>query len=720
MSYNVNYSDTNKTPITVQDNTLNTETGVSLVGKNYAGYGPALSANFVHLLENFASSTAPSTPIQGQLWYDTTSTTSVHPELKVWNGTAWTTTSNIVQSAAAPSSQLFGDLWVDTSTQQLKVYFGSWIVIGPQYSTGLKTGPVIEVVTNSEDNTEVSIVSWYVEDYQVAIVSSITFTPKVAISGFATLNQGITLNSIGSATASIVPKFYGTSTSSDALNVSGTAIDALNFLRSDVTSTTTNPFNVQSDGGISIGSDLGFKILPIGNSIVLTSTVLDKSIDFKVNNDGTNQNLVRLNSNGKVGVGVNNINPQAVLDVSIANSANTIGIITDGTITVGNTTDSSGLGSTDTASLWTDGGLSVKLSSNFGGTINALGAISINNLDNDSLPISGSVLTPGASGYDIGDSLNRFRNVYADTLIGNVIGNLTGSFTGNITGTASSLSSYTDYKLQGDIVSDTIHFNGSTATSSVSSYNPLSGVTFTTTLSDEFINNKSALGNSKVNDYILVYRPLDINNPTNPYGNHKMLKSTFVSSIPSVPIGAIFPYAGIALPTGYLLCDGGEVLISNYPDLFQAIRYTYKATPVTSGAFALPDLRGRFPLGPDNMDNGSSINELGGGSANRVTSSTADNVGQSAGSETHVLSVTNLPDHTHNLQGSLGNQYYAVGLSGGTQDTGAIANKGLPPTDVTNGYGLPNSGSIISASTAQPLNTMNPYLTMNYIIFAGY
>ena len=62
-------------------------------------------------------------------------------------------------------------------------------------------------------------------------------------------------------------------------------------------------------------------------------------------------------------------------------------------------------------------------------------------------------------------------------------------------------------------------------------------------------------------------------------------------------------------PTGYLLCDGSEVSISKYSVLFQVIQYAYKASALLLGynTFALPDLRGRFALGADNMDNNNQV-----------------------------------------------------------------------------------------------------------------
>ena len=64
---------TNGTTLTtIADGTVNsTSSDLVLVGKNYAGYGSFLNENFVHLLESFSDSTAPTTPLTGQIWWDT-------------------------------------------------------------------------------------------------------------------------------------------------------------------------------------------------------------------------------------------------------------------------------------------------------------------------------------------------------------------------------------------------------------------------------------------------------------------------------------------------------------------------------------------------------------------------------------------------------------------------------------------------------------------------
>jgi hypothetical protein len=56
---------------TIADGTINTtSTSLGLPGRNFAGYGQTLDTNFVHQIENYASSTVPANPLRGQLWYD--------------------------------------------------------------------------------------------------------------------------------------------------------------------------------------------------------------------------------------------------------------------------------------------------------------------------------------------------------------------------------------------------------------------------------------------------------------------------------------------------------------------------------------------------------------------------------------------------------------------------------------------------------------------------
>ena len=137
MTYQVTFTESNnpaKQPLTVQDQSLNNQTSLTFVGRNYAGYGSIIANDFLHLLENFANSTAPNNPVQGQLWYDTSVST-----LKVYDGTIWNNSGSLKKASSAPAvaNSLQGDLWVDTANSQLYLFSGSnWLLVGPQFAQG--------------------------------------------------------------------------------------------------------------------------------------------------------------------------------------------------------------------------------------------------------------------------------------------------------------------------------------------------------------------------------------------------------------------------------------------------------------------------------------------------------------------------------------------------------------------------------------------------------
>lgn len=75
MAYTIVKSD-GQVLTTIADGQINTtSTSLGLPGRNYAGYGQTLDTNFVHMLENFASTTPPANPLRGQLWYNTNNQT---------------------------------------------------------------------------------------------------------------------------------------------------------------------------------------------------------------------------------------------------------------------------------------------------------------------------------------------------------------------------------------------------------------------------------------------------------------------------------------------------------------------------------------------------------------------------------------------------------------------------------------------------------------------
>lgn len=705
MTYQVTYTEANnpaKPAILVDDGTINNETSVSFVGQGYTGFAPVVANNFLHLLENFASpaTNPPSNPVEGQIWYDTT-----NKVVKVYDGTTWSPAGALRKSLEAPENSVVGDLWVDTSKSQLYVYSGSnWLLIGPQYSSGTQTGPVVDEIVDV-DNVVHSVVSIFSNGYRIGIISKDSFTPKAVVAGFSAIKQGFNLSSIDSTNTSSPTRYWGTASSADSLLVGNKEVASANFLRGDTASTTNYTLNVRSDGGISVGSTLSFNIGVNGTTTVLASNSNGNSVDFKLNSDGVLSTVLHLGAVGRVGIGINNTNPVSTLDVD--------GLITSsGGLNVTNTTDSTLLSN---GSIRTAGGLAVAKNANFGGSITAYGNISVNNLDTNQDPVAGSVLVPGSDSanglYDIGSSSRRFRNVYAQAFVGSFTGTVNGVVNGNVSGSAAKLASPTTFRLSGDVTSNVITFDGQ-------GDDP---VIFNTAINSGFITSKTTVTDSELTDQLLLYRD-------SLTSLVKMTKETFLKHVATVPVGTIMPFAGTTVPDGYLLCDGAEVEISKYIKLYRVIGNTYKATSLLVGkdTFGLPDYRGRMLLGRDNMDNDMRVpSKTGSGtliktitaSANRVTDPNADTMGSGTGSESVTLDVKNLPDHKHNLSAGT-TQFFAGAPAGAAVQPGTTPGYGLPPS--SSGAGLPNSGGVISSvALGQSFNVMNPYATTNYIIFTG-
>lgn len=142
MSYTIN--NTRGTVVTtVTPGTTQVVGGITLIGKNYTGYGELIAEDFVKLLENQANTSAPSSPQTGQLWYDTSESM-----LKAYDGTAWDRLQVSV-GTSAPSSATAGALWLDTTSDKiLKIYDGAaWQATSMatanarQTSVTLKVGP---------------------------------------------------------------------------------------------------------------------------------------------------------------------------------------------------------------------------------------------------------------------------------------------------------------------------------------------------------------------------------------------------------------------------------------------------------------------------------------------------------------------------------------------------------------------------------------------------
>jgi hypothetical protein len=275
MAYTINKTD-GTVFASVADGTVNTSSSITIIGKNYAGYGEFLGENFIKLLENSANSTAPSAPLRGQMWFDTG-----NGLLKVYNGTTWKNLGAATSSTTQPTSNVAGDLWFDSTNSQLKVYDGSaFILVGPAFTAGTGTsGAIVDTITDTGATDHV-VVKLFVEDTIVAMVSKdATFTPGSSVDGswgLQTIKPGIQLS-----TAVSNSYFQGTATNADTLD----NLNSTDFLSAIGNDTTTGSLYVLNDTGFRVGADQDYRISVSGSDVTVQNANVDGDIIFRVNDN---------------------------------------------------------------------------------------------------------------------------------------------------------------------------------------------------------------------------------------------------------------------------------------------------------------------------------------------------------------------------------------------------------------------------------------------------
>lgn len=144
-------------------------------------------------------------------------------------------------------------------------------------------------------------------------------------------------------------------------------------------------------------------------------------------------------------------------------------------------------------------------------------------------------------------------------------------------------------------------------------------------------------------------------------------------------IGEISIFAGNFAPRGWAFCEGQLLMIAQNTALFSILGTTYGGNGATT--FGLPDLRGRFPMGP--------------GTGPGLTPRT---LGEVSGSESVTLLVNQIPAHTHwlSLSDSVTTGVEAI--------AGVAAGGAMSPTNTT------------TTGESQPHENMPPYLAIHFII----
>jgi microcystin-dependent protein len=171
------------------------------------------------------------------------------------------------------------------------------------------------------------------------------------------------------------------------------------------------------------------------------------------------------------------------------------------------------------------------------------------------------------------------------------------------------------------------------------------------------------------------------------------------------PTGEITIWGTSTAPTGWLICDGSAVSRSTYSALFGVLSTTYGAGD-GSTTFNLPNLKGRVPVGRD------------------ASQTEFDTLGETGGSKTSALGVSNLPAHTHTASSSstttLSNGTLVVRQEGGG-DAKLTANSSYGPYNTyTIGASTSTSTSVSGGgngtATGDAFSNLAPYIALNFII----
>jgi hypothetical protein len=286
MAYQINKTD-GTIVATVADGQIDDRsTAITLIGKNYSGFGEIFNENLIQILENFADSTPPDNPIRGQIWFD-----SSQSKLKVYNGLDFVPVSSATISSSQPSTLATGDLWYDNVRQQLFFFDGTAaVLLAPSYSSSQSlSGLRVDTILDTLNQTRV-ITSLYNNGILLGIFAKDSFTPKVAIIGFTgSIEPGFNAGTLANF------KIRATCTNSDSL---GGAV-ATTYVRTDSSNAINGQLQITVDSGLIVGSAGQGLLFVNSGDFVLANSSQDKNITLSVNKASTQENAVVINASAR-------------------------------------------------------------------------------------------------------------------------------------------------------------------------------------------------------------------------------------------------------------------------------------------------------------------------------------------------------------------------------------------------------------------------------------
>ena len=480
MAYTINLTD-GTVFATVNDGTVNTASSVTLVGKNYAGYGEFLDENFIQMLENFAKTTSPAAPLTGQLWFNKTNNL-----MNVYNGTAFKTLSVTTASASAPSSNVQGDLWYDTTNQQLNVYTGAaFLVVGPAYTSASGTAGAIPETVNDSGATPHFVTSIYVNNVRVAIYSNdATFTAAAPTSTlFPTVFKGVTMsnatgtnmsgNLIGSGNVTVT-----TNTSTVMATFTGTGANIAGYASASGNVTGGNILTgglISATGNITGGNILGGANV---NATTHTGTTVSVTGNITGGNVLGGANVNATTHTGTTASLSGNVTGGNILTAGLISATGNV----SGNFFLGNGSQLSGISVAASAAKIENGTSNIQFTGSGGSaTINIGGTANVVVIDTTTLfaniaNVQSIVKSSANAVGNVGSSTNYFNQTFTDRVNATTVsaaGNITGGnlVTSGTTGIASVNSiTHTGTNAVGNIGSSSSYFNQVFATATTALY----------------------------------------------------------------------------------------------------------------------------------------------------------------------------------------------------------------------------------------------------------